>query len=71
MDVIVLFWAFGIDVRFSEHELSLLLVEFSNVFEWAFACSYSIAVLNMSTAVVNFGSASWNSVCCFTYFANT
>ena len=35
MDVIVLFWTFGIDVRFSEHELSLLVVEFSNVFEWA------------------------------------
>ena len=63
VDVVVLFWASVIDVRFSGHELSLVVVKFLNVFELAFA------VLNRSTAVTNFGSASWNLICWSTYFA--
>lgn len=57
VDVVVLFWASVIDVRFSGHEFSLVVVKFLNVFELAFA------VLNRSTAVTNFGSASWNLIC--------
>lgn len=57
VDVAVLFWTFSIDVRFSEHELSQVVVKFLNIFELAFARTYSFDVVNPSTAVISFGSA--------------